>query len=128
MTPSFFFDENMPPQLVLALHVLGQDVEYVRDRFPARTHDLVWLRYLGKTGKILVSREWEIRRNPAERQGILDNHVGAFLLKGKSLGRWDIVEAIIGKWRKIIELAQSEHPPYIVRMRVKGQAFQRIDL
>ena len=59
---TLLFDAHLPPGLVEALTVLGEQVEHVNELFAPATPDETWIRYAGERGWCIVTREVNITR------------------------------------------------------------------
>jgi hypothetical protein len=126
----FFVDENLPAWLAKGLDMLDKESEifHLSDVFDCGTADTEWLRVVGKEGWLLLSRDRAIRRRPAEINSYRRNAVGGFVLGGKKMSGWSIVEQIVRNWRKIKEMASNTKRPFLFRIPPRGKKIVRIDL
>jgi len=118
----FFFDNNLSSHLVEGLQAFGERVEHLTEHFQGDTSDTIWLPYVGSKQLVLISRDTQLRWNPAEIQAIRDNRVGAFIMTGKSLTHCQIVQQLIRNWPQIKAIAtrSAKRTPYIYRIPPSG--------
>jgi PIN like domain len=68
----FFFDNNLPPKLAKALHVLvapEHEVIHLKEKFPQNTSDETWMNGLAKElDWVIISGDNRITKNPHEVQ------------------------------------------------------------
>jgi len=118
----------MSPNLARAMDILESngngDVIHLRDKFPETTKDIEWLHYVGRENMILITRDQNICKRPAELAALRENNVGAFILIGKNLNRWAQIKQLINHWEKIKSLANSTNRPFAFKVRVKGKIEQ----
>lgn len=127
---SFVFDENLSAQLAQALQLLDDEatVHYITDLFPEGTDDAVYLPVLGEAGAFLVTRDTRQRRRPAELEAYRRHGVGAFILGGKNLGRWDLAKQVVLGWLQIKEAATKTNRPFAYRVRASGGKLEPLSL
>ena len=124
----FFFDENLPKWLATGMREFRQDTSHLLDEFPSGTLDVDWLPTIGERGWFLISRDANIRRRPAELNAFRKHNVGGFVLAGKDLNGWGIVEQLVRNWRKIMELAETTSRPFLFRVPPGGAKIVKIPL
>ncbi len=124
----FFVDNNLSQKLAKGMAAFGEDVIHLKDKFPEETIDTKWLKYVGEQQLVLITRDKDIRRNPAELFALREYRVGAFFLGGKNLDRWKIIQQVVRNWLRIKELAERTQPPYAFRVPPRGTRFLRIPL
>jgi hypothetical protein len=116
----FFFDNTMPPTLVVAVRELvkanttGHELKHLSDRFRRDIPDIDWIRGLSvEGGWTIISGDVRISRNRAEREVWLEsNMLGFFLAKGwTNLTLWDQAWRFIRIWPKVMRLAETIKPP-----------------
>lgn len=82
---TFLFDNNLSPKLARSLHVLVEPehrVEHLRDRFPAHTPDVEWMRALtGEPNLVIVTADIRIGQNPHEVSAWRESGHTIFFLK-----------------------------------------------
>lgn len=128
---SFLLDENLSPQLAEALQLLEEppvQVFYITKFFAASTEDAVYLPVLGRCGAFLITRDTKQRRRPAELEAYRTYGVGAFILGGKNLPRWDLVKQIVLSWHHIKEAAVNTQRPFAYRVRANGGRLEPLAL
>ena len=125
---TFFFDNNLSILLSNGLKAFGENVVHLQEHFPVDTEDVVWLKYVGRKGWVLITRDERIRRNPAELAALNEHRIGAFFLGGKNLNRCRIIQQTVRNWPRIKEFADRLHAPYAFRIPPSGTKFTRISL
>jgi predicted nuclease of predicted toxin-antitoxin system len=124
----FFFDHNLSPHLANGMKAFGEDTEHLTERFKQNTDDVEWLQYVGDNQMVLITRDLQIRRNPAEIEAIKRHKVRAFFLGGKNLSACRIIQQVVRNWPRIKEYAEKERPPYALRIPPTGTSFEKIQL
>lgn len=77
------------------------------------TKDPVWLPAVAAAGWVIITRDLNIRNNPAERRAVRENGARMVALSGDdATERWPQLELLMIRWRRIEELA-SEPGPFI---------------
>ncbi|MEW5876242.1 MAG: DUF5615 family PIN-like protein [Candidatus Zixiibacteriota bacterium] len=122
----FFFDNNLSRQLSNGMRAFGEDSVHLLDRFPQGTPDLEWIPIVATEGLFLITRDEEIRRNPAERQALTECKLGVFFLGGKKQNRCQLIQQLVRNWTRIKELAGKTRPPFAYRIPPKGTSISRI--
>jgi len=124
----FFFDENLPPWLAKGMKEFGEDAVHISQEFEGGTEDEVWLPVIGGRGWFLISRDRRIRTRPAELKAYRTHRVGGFVLTGKDVNGWGIVEQVVRNWRRIKELAYKTERPFLFKVPPKGTTIDRLSL
>ena len=117
----FIFDEGLGEDLAKALAALDEDVEHIRQHLEQGADDVDVLEFVGSNGYFLVGRDKNMQYNKAEIAAIRKYKVGAFILVGKNLSRWQIITAIIDNWEKIKKTAETSHRPFVYRIYRGGK-------
>ena len=126
----FFFDNNMSPNLAKAMNLLEEgegSAEHLRDRFPGDEKDEIWLQHVGNNDLILITRDQKIRKHPAELSAYKRFKVGAFILTGKVMTKWQGIRQLILAWEEIKRLSSATHKPYAFQIPLRGKP-QRLNL
>ena len=124
----FFFDNNLSTKIVQGLKAFGEQVVHLKESFPEETEDVVWLKYVGESGLILITRDESVRWNPAEIAALREYKVATFFLGGKNLDRCRLIQQVIRNWPRIKEYSSKYQPPFAFRVPPKGTKFSRINL
>ena len=82
----FLLDNNISPFLARALHELATQHDYcvvaLRDKFPANTPDIDWIRALAKEGDwTVISADHFTKKGGLEREAIRQAGLKVFVLK-----------------------------------------------
>jgi hypothetical protein len=76
--------------------------------------DTVWLPQVAHQGWLILTRDFNIRRTPAELQAVRTNAARMVALSGDLAGtKWGQLQLLMMRWDRIEELA-SEPGPFIV--------------
>jgi len=120
---NFFFDNNISAKMAKAMNLLDDDshIDHLQDIFSQDTEDEKWLEYVGKKEIILITRDKKITKRRAELSVYRKYRVGAFILTGKNMKKWDQVKQLILAWEKIKDLAERTARPFAFQVRAKGK-------
>lgn len=119
---TFFLDNNLSPVLAKGLREFGEDVQHLRDAFPANTPDEVWLPAIGERGWYLITRDKRIRTRPHQIDALVRSNVGAFVFTQKRDPlRWGWVELVVRRWREIQRFADSHDRPFVAGVPERGR-------
>ena len=127
---NFFFDNNISPNLAKAMNLLEEgegSVKHLKDRFPGDERDENWLPHVGNNDLILITRDRRIRRRPAELSAYKRYKVGAFILTGKVMTKWQGIKQLILAWEEIKRLNIATNKPYAFQIPLRGKP-QRLSL
>ena len=127
---SFVLDENLSQALAQALQLLDDQatVRHITDFFDKGTEDTVFLPVLGRRGAFLITRDTRQRKRPAELDAYRRHRVGAFILAGKSLQRWDLVKQLVLAWPQIKDIAGKANRPFAYRVRAAAGRLEPLSL
>ena len=109
----FFFDNNLAPRIAKGLNGFvapEHEVIHLRDRFPANTTDLDWMRQLAQEPDlIIVTADVRIGRNPQEVEAWKQaGHTIFFLKPGwTDMKFWDQAQKFTKCFPAIIETARA---------------------
>ena len=118
---TFFFDNCLSPVLAEGLRTFGEDVQHLRDSFPADTEDSVWIPEVAKRGWIVVTRDKRIRSKRAELDAILKSGLSMFVfVQKRDPDRWGWVELVVRRWKEIKAFAAAERKPFIGAIPERG--------
>lgn len=102
------FDENLPPKLARALNTLegerGIEVFHLRDRFPASTKDIEWIKSLSEINDcFVITKDRNIRRNPHELLAWKESNLKIVFLKKawNNQSFWNQSWKFIKRWEDI---------------------------
>lgn len=90
------------------------------------TKDTVWLPRVTELGWLIITRDYAIHRNLAERQAVRQSGARMIALSGEDARtKWGQLELLMMRWRRIEELV-SAPGPFIYR--ASRSRFDRISL
>ena len=123
----FFFDNNLAPRLAhgFKAFVAGEhEVLHLRDRFPANTPDVEWMKALAaEPGWVIISGDVRIGKNPHEIAAWqAAGHTIFFLKTGwTNIGFWEQVQKLAKCFPDLMESAQRAKPgmSFVVSMNGK---------
>lgn len=73
--------------------------------------DTVWLPQVAERGWLIISRDHNIRENPAERRAVLESGARMVALAGSDAGsKWTQLELVLRHWRRIEKLTEQPGP------------------
>ncbi len=75
------------------------------------TKDTDWVPYVADQGWLIISRDFNIRENPAERRAVRETGAKMVALSGKdAVNTWGQLELLMKYWRRIEELSEEPGP------------------
>lgn len=90
------------------------------------TKDPVWLPAVAQAGWLIVTRDHNIRENPAERHAVRDSGGRLVALSGKEAATtWEQLELLMMRWRRIEALLDEPGPFIYLASRSR---FQQLEL
>jgi predicted nuclease of predicted toxin-antitoxin system len=111
-----FFDENVPPKVAASLQALGTcEARHLVDYLPRGTPDEQVFQFLAEREWFLVTQDYRIKRNPHQRQALLQARVGAFIFTGRSdRSKEEMMIFILECLPTMSELAANTRRPFII--------------
>ena len=107
------------------LRAIGVSVERYIDTYPSdpRVDDQIWIREITARGLVIVTKDKNIRRDPAER-AVLEA-VGAryVCLASARLTGAQQADCLVSNWRTIDGVVRTRTPPVIVNVTRDGVAW-----
>ena len=122
---TFFFDRSVGRNLPRVFQLLGIDAIAHDDKFSPNTPDEVWLAAAGQHSWIVITKDDRIRHNQAERQAIIDNRVGCFVLLRRGATRFVMAQILMRAWDDIVALSASEARPFLYAVLADGRVERR---
>lgn len=101
---------------------------HLRDQFLPDAIDTDWLKFVGKNGFILITRDERVRWRPSELKAFNNYKVGAFFLGGKKRTRCELIQQLVRNWPRMKELATKTIPPYAFRIPPSGTKITKLSL
>ncbi|MCC7371249.1 MAG: hypothetical protein IT306_22725 [Chloroflexi bacterium] len=109
-----FFDRSIPRSVAQALRLVRDDIRWLDDEFASDAPDRVWLREVGRRERLVVSRDKRSRHRPAERQAIIDNGVGCFVLvQSANPTQWEYLRLIVALLDHMEDLFATTARPFV---------------
>lgn len=123
----FFFDKSVGKRVPAALALLGVNAIAHDTVYEARKSidDETWIEYACSKNLIIVKRDKNIRRNPAERAAFIRHRARAFLLGGND-SRLQMMRSLMIAWPEILMLSDATDPPFIYFIDNIGRIGQRV--
>jgi hypothetical protein len=109
----FFADVCLGRQLSQALKDSGWAVKFHLDHFPQDTPDEVWLPVVGDRGWVVLTKDKNIRRKPAERAKIIASKVRLFTLPGGNMTGEEMVERFRSSSARIARFLNNTQAPFV---------------
>jgi len=103
----FFVDNNLSIHLADGMKAFKEPVTHLQNHFKQDVKDTEFLPFLAQNNWYLITRDLNIRRNPAELKAIKDNGVGVFYLAGKNRNRCQLIRQLVRHWARMKELAKK---------------------
>ena len=132
MDVKFFVDENLGKNLVTGLRELGfTNIEHLTETFDEGTPDVDWLIHVGEKRLVLITKDKHIRKNPKEKEALLQHNIVAFFLGGKQMSTQQISRQIIIAWDSMEAKAKAQLKKNIAGafiIRPSGRTIEEIPL
>jgi hypothetical protein len=98
----------------------GVQVRHPGADVPFGSPDEAWLRTAGDNRWIVLMRDQRVRNRPLELDALREARVGAFVLTAGQASAQETVDAVIGKLRKMANIAVSEPKPFVYALSAGG--------
>jgi len=103
-----------------ALRRAGVEVHILDDYFDPTTPDDIWLAYAGERGRVVITKDYNIRRHRVALNALIRNRVKAFVLTDPHQIAEEMAETIVRALPRIRRLATNHPPPFIARIAKSG--------
>lgn len=128
----FFFDENLPPTLPKALHILHKtapnrkvEVTFIPDFLYDGAPDEEWIPAIKKDGPAtVVTCDYQLHKRSDQKLLYQENELGLVVLRPnskKGMPYWQQVKFMIKYWEQILEVEESTPKPYLFLLKVTGK-------
>lgn len=126
--PVYFIDRSIASQRVLdALRQAGAAFVRHDDQFAQDTPDTVWLAEAGRRGWVVLTMDQRIRYNRLEREALLGNHVGAFIMVAKNLSGAQTAACLVAALPTLRDFVARTPLPFIAKLYADGR-LERLSL
>jgi len=129
-TQKIYIDENIPPHFAEVLNILQKsqnikekteiEIFSIKETFGQGTTDEKWISEIGKEQGIVITKDYNIHKNKAQRDLYQSKGIGIFVLKSltkkKELNYWEIIQLIINKWDEIKQKINETDFPFIYKV------------
>lgn len=95
-------------------------VERHDDYFTEKTIDVEWISHCGENQWIIVSSDRNIKKNPLERQAIINAKVAAFFFTSASISSKQQIEAFAKALKRITNFVLNQDRLFIARISQDG--------
>ena len=120
-----FIDRSIPRAVASALKQVRNDVYWLEDIFDHDVKDPVWLQQVGQNNWLVLMRDKRVRTRFGERQSILENGVGCFILnQGRDPTRWEYLKLIVSTLDQMEDLYAATPRPFIYAVDREGRMRQ----
>lgn len=120
---TFYVDASIPVAVRRALAEVRDDVRFAGEPGAPKenTQDRQWLKTAGDNDWVVLKRDKKIRTRPGERDALIEAGVRTFCLTGAgNYTRWQTLELLATRWRRIEEVASTVAGPYIYSVTWSG--------
>ena len=80
----------------------------------------IWLPEAGQHGWVVLTHDWKLHINDAERRAIMDFDVGVFYLWGAEAPKWETLRLFTQCYDRIVHRAETTPRPFIYRVGRTG--------
>ncbi len=120
--PVFCIDEALGKRVVPdALRTAGVRVELLIDHHPRGTADALWLPDIGRRGWVVLTKDKNMKRRPAEQLAVVRNGVRAFSLTTGDLTGPEMADAFLRAMPSIRRLLRRHPGPFIASVTRAGR-------
>jgi hypothetical protein len=128
----FFFDENLPPTLPEALHILHKsdprnsaEIHFIPDFVYRGAPDEEWIPAIKEDGAAtVITCDYQLHKRKDQRLLYQKNKLGLVVIrplsKKKGLPYWDKVKKIIEFWDLILKTEKENTKPYLLLIKMSG--------
>jgi len=117
-----FIERSLGGRIVIAaLREAGYVVHAHAEHFAPDCPDVDWLRVAGERGWAVLTRDSRIRHRPGEKRALLQAHVRAFILTGKSGTGEQTAGSILRALPRIRQIVGSTPAPFIAHIWKGGE-------
>jgi hypothetical protein len=117
---TYFTDRNLGHLLPVAMGLLGIPIEIHDTHYTQFTPDDVWLPEVGANGWIVLTQDPRFLHNENEKEALVSNGVGCFVLVTDGLKKWEKLRVIAKVWDEVEKIVADTTPPYIYRITKAG--------
>lgn len=118
-------DRSIPKPVAEALKRVRSDVSWLEDHFAHSTKDPDWLAVAGRNDWLVILRDKKIRTRHGERQAIIDNGVGCFILnQGSDPTKWQYLRLLALTLDEMIDKFRKTARPFIYTVSREGKMAQ----
>jgi len=125
---TFFFDNNLSQKIVDGFRCFGEDVTHLKEHFPEDVEDEQWLPFVGEREWTAITRDDRVRRRPLQLAKIREYDVGLYVLAGKNLSAWQLIQQLVRLWPRIKEGAEKAKRPFVFRLPPHGTQIDKISV
>ena len=120
---TYFFDNCMSASLVEILKILGVDACHLRDHFPQDTADEVWIPEIGAKRWTIISGDFRIYKNAAQRAILVQANVKTVWMPQGFVNKtaWDQAAWIVKAWPTIHAQVERENRHLLLRVTDNGK-------
>jgi PIN like domain len=122
-----YVDGNLPRSVADELRKIGKDAVAKIEIFPPDTKDPVWLRKVGESGWLGITRDAHVRSRPGEVRAIVEHKVGCFILTYKNdIKKPEIIRIVLDNIEEMEEKFRVTTKPFIYTV-TKGGEFRHYE-
>jgi hypothetical protein len=120
-----FIDRSVPKPVAEALKQVRDDVSWLEDHFDHRAKETEWLPEVGRNGWLVILRDKRIRTRYGERQAIVENGVGCFILnQGNDPTKWEYLKLLALTLDEMLDKFETTARPFIYTVSRDGRLSQ----
>jgi predicted nuclease of predicted toxin-antitoxin system len=117
-----FIDRSIPRGVAEAVRRMREDVIWLEDEFRHDVPDEEWLAVAGQRGWLVITHDRRIRTRPGERQAIMENGVGCFIMTYRQdLKKQEIAVLISATLEEMERKFETTPRPFIYTVSKSGE-------
>lgn len=120
----YYLDANLDgPEVVTRLRDAGMPCEPHRDHFAPNADDEAWIPAIASRGWIIVTRDFAIKRRPAEREAWSTADATVIMIRGEKLSAADMAKLLLDAYarRRLDNYIAKRSPPMILYLNADGR-------
>jgi predicted nuclease of predicted toxin-antitoxin system len=117
-----YVDGNLPRSVADELRKIGKEAVAKIEIFDPDTKDPVWLRKVGESGWLGITRDARIRSRPGEVRAIVEHKVGCFILTYKNdIKKPEIIRIVLDNIEEMEEKFRTTPRPFLYTVTKDGE-------
>jgi predicted nuclease of predicted toxin-antitoxin system len=118
--PTFYVDRCLGKAVVTALRAAGANVQAHDDHFAQGAQDEDWIPHVAARGWVILTKDKNIRRRPAEREALLTANARIFTLSSGNMRGADMAALLVARLSDMEQVANGLQAPFVAVVAPDG--------